>query len=414
MHTIHNIKKFNTKKTIISTIFLITSFNAHSQWAVMDAALQKNGVFTASMAEMLGGVNTSIQTTSQTINEQSKLMERLQIDTDKRNRQAKIEDKIYNDNLNSIPTIRKCIELTQGALFSTVSNSPLSFGGGRLGYKNGGGGRIRFRALKGGQSNLCRTQPCTTLDPEIRADNVVDSTTSSLEAIADKKNIAGGSSSMAKALGLNGQPDYKFADIQPLAIFYNLTSRGDKHFTNFSSEAENSAAAQQYISGVIGNPPPKLSDDEIKRNPTYLALYDSAMTKLYAATHVLQDMAKLREAQPISGASSDTWNSEQSHYGTLYGDRPFPANPSTYEVLRFNVDKNFAGLRTQPLTTTDERLDDLIKQTSLTNKIALLKFEEQEKSNLLLSHLLSQTVTPVTTETIKAEYNKTKTTNKKQ
>lgn len=90
---------------------------------------------------------------------------------------------------------------------------------------------------------------------------------------------------------------------------------------------------------------------------------------------------------------------------------PFPKSPSEKDTLNYDVFSRYADVSPKGWQNTigakDEKdiAAEMARMTALQLRLNLLSIEQQEKTNLLLSTLLAQSLNPVTADSLSAQFN---------
>ncbi len=381
------------KKNLLVTFVLASCATAsQAQWAVTNINdviyFSPTGVFTQVIGRLIGAAKGSVDQVAALQQMEMKQQPLLIQDADRRNRMAIGQADIAKRDFEAMPTIRQCVEMTQRGVYSapTIVNYGSSYSGGG--------------ANMAGQAVRART---------------ITTTGAAQNAILQSKPAIGtcsGPDDMSP--GCSGAPPGQFAgaDVKPKSLFANMDANGrinGMEIKNFSLDAKGVDAATKYINdATLFDAPKYLSPAQAAKNPSYAAMYQAMMSKLNAAQDAMFDVMKMRVGAPLAANSmaAKLWNDSKPIYNSLFPGLVHPTNPSLYELLNYNVYKDYMG----QLAETD-KMEDLIrennKRVALSNFIAWRQTALLEKNNILLGHMLAQMTTPVKKEVVDNEHNKT-------
>lgn len=390
-------KNYKIKKTVVALSFigLASVGTLSAQWAVTNVNdaiyFSPTGIFTQSVGRIMSGVKGSVDAVRETQNIQIAQSDANLEKTDQRNRLAKGVAEIYKKDLEQIPTIQQCVELTNKKANSSAVSA--SHGAG------GGGGRGAGGAAKPDSR-------------EKRQEEVKDTATAQASLLLNKaalKTCAGGMDNAIQ--GCSGAGEYAGGDVNSSSVTQNISGKQTgKDLANFSLNADGFKVAQKYANdSTLYDAPRFLTDDEAKKNPAYVAMYNSVINKLNAANEAILNVAKIRRAPDtlIGGAAGANWTKSKGEYEQTLGLKQPPV-PSLFELLNFTVFNDYAGPNSAKPKSGEELQQDLNRKITLANVIALKQLQSSEQNNILLAHLLAQQVTPVNIQAVHAEHAKTK------
>ncbi len=379
-------------KVLAGSIFISFTPFSQAQWAVTNVNdaiyFSPTGIFTQVIGKLAGAVKGSVDQVA-LMEQASMQQDRILVkDADQRSRMALGQADIARRDFEAMPTIRQCVEMTQKGVYAAPTVMNYS------GNYSGGGSNIA------GQS--------------VRANNIT-TTAAAQNAILQSKPAIGtctGPGDMSP--GCAGAPSGQFAgaDVKPKSLFANMDSNGRANgmeIKNFSLDPKGVDAATKYINdATLFDAPKYLSPAQAAKNPSYVAMYQAMMSKLNAAQDAMFDVMKMRVGAPLASNSmaAKLWNDSKPIYNSLFPGLVHPTNPSLYELLNYNVYKDYMG--TLPESSNQIELSrETNKRLALNNFIAWRQSILMEKNNILLAHMLAQMTTPVKKEVVDNEHNKT-------
>ena len=389
-------KNYKIKKTVLALSFIsIASIGTLSaQWAVTNVNdpiyFSPTGIFTQSVGRIMSGVKGSIDSVRETANIQIAQQDGLQEDTDKRNRIANGVAEIYKKDLEQIPTIQQCVELTNKQTNTSAVSATHGAGG--------GGGRGAGGAPKPDSR-------------EKRQEEVKDTATAQASLLLNKTTLKTCAGGMDNAIqGCSGVGEYAGGDINSSSITQNISGKQTgKDLANFSLNSEGYKVAQKYANdSTLYDAPRFLNEAQAKKNPSYIAMYNSVINKLNASNEAILSIAKIRRAPDtlIGGAAGANWTKSKGEYEQTLGLKQ-PSVPSLFELLNFTVFNDYAGPNSAKPKSGEELQQEVSRKITLANVISLKQLQATEQNNILLAHLLVQQVTPVNIQSVHAEHAKT-------
>lgn len=362
---------------------LITTVNANFM-----SYFSPTGVFTRSMGQMQNAVkssNDALRVSQQAAAKQDSLN---QWDSDVRLRAALGQSAIAKRDAELYPTIQQCVEMTRRDVVGGAVRA--SMGGG----SSGGVAKYKERAK------------AIVSDVAVLAIPLANKTAA---GTCDDNDVAAG---VCTAKGR-----FAGADVATVGIKANIdssTRKGASEISNFSMSKEAYVAAQKNINdSVMYNAPKNAASDttkaQLKSNPAYLSLYNAIMSKLSAASYALNDIANARVGAelPAGSMAAKTWEDSKSTYEGMFPNLAWTATPSLAELFNFAVLRDYMGPQDTEVKDEKQLLEDLNKKMALSNMIAWRSYLQQENTNILLSHMLTQMVTPINKATVDAEFSKT-------
>ncbi len=342
---------------------------------------------TAANGQKLSGIEEAV-------NNQTRQGVMNNVDADYRKRLADGQLELAKIGVDMLPSVDACVQASNLAPNSAKSATQKSAG------KGGGGGRT---------------------DPTNRLQSVVSNATAQAETIKQQKDLNTCVPEFGEVAGCdpkNKKEKYAGGDMHPRGIkgniadvprnesaksaYKNLTYEDDKAFD----------VAKNYANNMAYYDKPKVATPEqLKKNPSYVALYRAMQTKLDAAHDSVMDIIKLRRKPDsdidTSIGTGKIWEKALSGktYETVTGLTTAPGKrPSMFELTNFEVKYDYMGGDTKvDLSSTEE----VNKRLALSNYIAWASYQQQETTNLLLSHILVQLTTPINKGQLDSEFAKT-------
>lgn len=403
-------KKINKKKIVLAIGLVLTLSTSQAQWATFNISDALYDYF-RSMRDYV--MNSNLQVISN--GQQLQMAQAAQnvVNSDYRNRLSTVYNNILQEDEKTRPTYQLCAELSKGQVgISTISASLTGVGGRGSSRGAGGGGGGRSKGSDPAPAKHYNIEQTTTIQENIRStenaqamvlNNIIDAKT------CDKRYGD-------KLCGSEGE--FALADVSVFGLLSN-SSKNDKvggsglNFANYTMESAAYKAGLQYINVATLSRAPKYPDpSEIQKNPGYVAMYNSMIIKLNAAGESLKSMLDLRKAPlAVSAAVTAVWNSPEnsSDWGIMFPTLKKPAAPSFYEFLNYRINADVFGPATIAKASTGndgETLKGIQAKIALNNLIGLQQYNQQEKTNILLSHILVQLTTPADKDVLDREYQK--------
>ncbi|WP_196480570.1 hypothetical protein [Burkholderia vietnamiensis] len=174
-------------------------------------------------------------------------------------------------------------------------------------------------------------------------------------------------------------------------------------------------AAKAVIRNVVSPIPPQDPPPSAASTPLaaeYFAEANVFRARLSAAADALSDIASIRFANPalaqqtVNGETvGQTWNdpATRTKYAQLFPGQPFPAVPSEWELLRYDVYSRWADAtgpdswQSRVATMTQEETGrETIRLLAEMSRIQMLQVERQDDTNKILAALLSSDLDPRT------------------
>lgn len=174
-------------------------------------------------------------------------------------------------------------------------------------------------------------------------------------------------------------------------------------------------AAKAVIRNVVSPIPPQDPPPSAAGSPLaaeYFADANVFRARLSAAADALSNIGSIRFANPalaqqtVNGETvGQTWNdpATKAKYAQLFPGQPFPAVPSEWELLRYDVYSRWADAtgpdswQSRVATMTQEETGrETIRLLAEMSRIQMLQVERQDDTNKILAALLSSDLDPRT------------------
>ena len=313
------------KKTVIAaSLFLVASAttltNVEAQWSVIDVNSNSVKQTLEKSKELLDDIKAGVKGTIQELQgvrqgqeAQVKQVDQYQEDTDKRNRLSSGLAETLRRDLDAVPTVEQCAEMTNRTANSGALQASLSGGG-------GGGGRSTPGSLTNAQSKIV---------------SAATAQASVLQNVTEAKTCAGG---MDDAIsGCSGPQTYAGVDVNMSGLKRNYASKDANGNMNSSFNAEGMKAAETNAkNSTLYGAPPEVELDKVRKNPAYVSVYKPVIGKLNAAYEAMMEVASFRKAPAAlsAGVAGTKWNDTKADYQATFGIAA-PAIPSIYESFFF-------------------------------------------------------------------------------
>lgn len=386
------------KKTTLTKIAVALSMMGalslvDAQWAVTNvddvAYFGPTGVFTQAMGQMSNSVKGAVDAVRATQGVQIQQQNNNQNDTDSRNRVALGMADMSKYNLQTMPTIQQCIQVTAGQMSAGGVASAMSSttGGGVAG---------------------------TALDPNKLPDSQKSSAQVTATILNQKSSLGTCTTEFdAGIANCSGDGTFAGADLKPIGLKANVSGKqSGADFSNWTMDANGyKVAVQNANNATLANAPKYIPPANLKNNPSYMALYQQVMEKLWAANDALIDIAKVRRAPTgsLSAAAQQVWTQYSADYASVFPGLTAPTGgPSLFEFINLRVFDDFQGqtaaqnMDNSDATSLARNLNDRI---ALSNMIAWRQAQLMEDNNILLSHILVQLTTPMNKGSLETEQN---------
>lgn len=332
------------------------------------------------------------------------------VNADYRNRMATVYNNILQEDEKTRPTFALCIEASKGQVGVSSVAASMSTGG-RSGAAGGGSGG---RPKNGNPTPSAHYSPAapTTIQENIRSTENAQAMV--LHNIKDTQTC---NPRYGDKLCSGTAAEYTLADVSVFGLLSN-SAKGDKtnanlDFANYTMSPAAYKAGQQYINvATLVNAPKYPNPADIAKNPGYVAMYNGMIIKLNAAGESLKSMLDLRKAPTVTNSAvNEVWNSPDNttDWNTVFPNMKKPTAPSFYEFLNSRVMFDVFGTKTIATAgsgSDSETLKGIQSKIAMNNLINWQQYNQQEKTNILLSHILVQLATPSQKEILDREYQK--------
>ncbi len=392
----------NKKLKIISVAIGLLAYNnfSQAQWAVIDSAnLTVNNIIaknTFMTAQAVAANGQKITQTNEQLNVMTQQSVNNELDADTRRRVATGEAKMAEIANKMVPTLAACIEASKGA----------------PGSPKGGASKGSAKSL----GDSPQGEPS-------RTKTVVSTATAQANVLKQKESLGTCSPELAGAAGCDEKKTYDYAkgDYQPRGIKGNiekLPNDGKGPMLNnytYAPTKDKSGnltgveVAKKYAADMAYHDAPKVpTKEQLAKNPAYAASYVSVQTKLDAAHDSITDIIRKRlpgEGNIASTVPGKLWAVvTDAEYTNVTGLKEKPKNnPSMFEMLNYEIRNDYFGNKDAKL----DSMEEVNKRLALNNFIAWNQYQQQENTNILLSHILVQLTTPVNKAQVDNEFQKT-------
>lgn len=424
-------KKIKNKKNIFSvaTVMFLSIIGANNAqasvgWPVVNVMdnyyyqtyFGKLGVFTSAMGQQNNTIKGAIDTHRAATETQIKQAMLYQRDTDMRLRKALGEADIAKRDFEQMPTLEQCAELSRGKVYAKVLGA--SENKGSTPYKPSGDVSTSATAFNDYINRELVTSQQVNRSQRLKNVKYAKTCTPDL---ADMKLCPEPGNSASPTAKSGGDDPFEFsgADIYPYGILGNSSNKEklDKKndFANYSmSDFAYNGVAKKYISdATYGNMPEFLESTEQKlRNPQFVIKYNNMRIKLNAAREALDSIAAYRIAPSgnLAGEGSiaeSILKEFKENFSILYPYLKQPEFPSVFELMRFNVHHAYFT-KIIPVGDVNKYWEESLQRQATNNMLTLRMMEQQEKTNMLLAHILVQLTTPVNTTALQGEASATR------
>lgn len=419
-------KIFSACLIATGTLFVSTSANATVGWPVVNvmdnfyynAFFGSMGQFTRAMGQQHDAIRGAIDASRMSTEVMIRQNDILQRDTDARMRMALGQADIAKRDFEQMPTLNQCAELTAGRVSSAVIKASESSS------VTGGGGGNSSKAAKA-QNSISRSVIKNKEDELVRGltSNAQSGTCNpSLEGIGGCPGNLADTPTGDKAIEAwnkarnSGEVTTEFlgSDIYPYGILGNssniekVNKLGD--YANYSmSQKQYEEVAMKYINDAtsLNGPPTIISKESKAKNPGFFTKYAAYQTKINAAKDALSDIARQRIAAPetafpAESVAGDVLKKFQDKYALYFPHLKKPETPSMFELMKFNVVQDY--FFDEKVTGDANAMMEMeLKRQALQNLMLLRTYEQQERTNILLSHILVQLTNPVSVKALSDE-----------
>ena len=323
-----------------------------------------------------------------------------QKDTDQRLRKALGEQAIAQRDIKAVPTLERCVELTASLSRAAATRS-----------SRGSGGKV--------EQNIDK-----------RLQRVNSFSSSAAMSIEGRQDLGSCTSFEAdnKITKCSSAGLYPGGDHKSDSLFINRDMSKSKTIesingaservpsANYTLDPKGQAVAERYIGNLVASKAPiMLSPAQAEKAPAYMSLYYAVTSRIDIATHALRNIVAWKyEPSPAATGSATYqgfltyWNASKSKYEDMFGDQfTWPSRPSEYEMLHFEIMKNYADvLGTKTANSVNDGGDtdkQILEQAILNNYLSWLKIKQGEDTNSLLAGLLANNLSPMPLEQLEAE-----------
>lgn len=398
-------KKLNIKKISLAIGLIVTLSSSQAQWATFNISDALYDYF-RSMRDYVQNSNLEAISNGQ----QLQMAQAAQnvVNADYRNRLATVYNNILQDDEKTRPTYQLCVELSKGQV--GVSSVAASMNATKGRGSSGGGARAK------GADATPATHYAIDNSSKIQ-ENIRSSENAQAMVLYNIQNAKTCDTRYGSTLCSGGEAEYALADVSVFGLLSN-SKKGDKISTdlslaNYTMAADAYKAGQQYINvATLANAPKYPDPSEISKNPSYVAMYNAMIIKLNAAGETMRSMLDLRKAPTAMGeAVRAVWSSADNaaDWTAMFPTMKKPEAPSFYEFLNFRAYADVFGPKTIAAAATgsdSDTLKGIQSKIAMSNLLALQQYNQQEKTNILLSHILVQLSTPAQKEVLDREYQK--------
>jgi len=402
-------KKTNKTKIALALGLLCTGMASQAQWATFNVSDALYDYF-RSMRDYVQNSNLEAISNGQQL--QMAQANQNVTNADYRNRLAMSQNSILNRDQEARPTYELCIAITKSQSGSASVSSSMN-GGRSSSYGNGGGGGGRPDGKGANPDSHYAINKPTTIQENIR------STENAQAMVINNISKAKTCDPRYGAIcGNTKEPgEYALADVSSFGILSNSAKTGRKpgqDIQNHTINQDGYTAGLQYVNvASLANAPKYPDPTLIQKNPGYVAMYNGMIIKLNAASETLKSILDMRRSPSLgSGDTSITssiWTTTSKDWDNIFPQLVKPTLPSLYDYLNYRVTADVFG----KLTLADDATlsgDDLMKniqsKIAMNNLIAWNQYQQQEKTNILLSHILIQQTTPSNKDALDREYQK--------
>jgi hypothetical protein len=387
------LKNLLNKKNIITiSIFSLLTISTNAQWAIFN--------INDWVLEYMRATRQAVESAKLSFLSQGQMLQMNQADenvvnSDYRNRMAIGFSQIMKADDDLRPTLQQCIDSSKNIYANAAISKSIGGAGSGRGKTSGAG-----RNAKAAVSDMPTPDPSNPTQAENDQRTPADSKLITLANISKLKMC---STRYGTNFGCTGiDDDFSLGDIRMYSLLQN-TKKSDRVnannvIVNYTFDDAAYKVAQQYILNTTETEAPRMiSPEELTKNPTYIATYNSIRRKLDVAHEVLSEIAAQRVGTTLTGNMASTWANNKSEYATIFGSQlKFPTAPSLYEILNFNVHSDLFGKAYQ---NAKADVKETNQKLAMTNYLLFKMYSQQEQTNILLSQMLVHSVTPTSSAT---------------
>jgi hypothetical protein len=392
--------KINRTKSVLVAMILCTSMGAQAQWATFNVSDALYDYF-RSMRDYV--TNSNLQAISNGQQLQMAQASQNFFNTDYRNRTAMMASNILQEDDKTRPTYALCVEASKGQVGVSSLAASRSTGG------------------AGGRAPGAKPDPKTHYKPT--------DTYTIQENLRSDENISGMILNNIKSTGtcatrygdICGSADgqYALADVSVFGLLSNSDrnkvkkdAAGNKlDVSNYTMDSGAYDAGAQYINvATLANAPKLPTKEQMGTNVAYISKYNAVITKLNAAADTFRNMLDLRSAPTVVNSSvKSVWASNTADWEEVFPKLNRPEVPSFYDFMNFRIMADVFGTKTLASSVSgsdSETLKGIQMKIAMNNLISWKQYNQQERTNILLSHILVQLTTPASKLDLDAEYKK--------
>lgn len=405
-----NLKKITSACALMVAGIMTGNANAAVGWPVVNvgdafyynAYFGSMGIFTNAMGKQNSAIKGAIDSARTVAELQMSQATQNQHDSDVRLRMALGQADIAKRDFDQMPTLGQCAELSRGAAVGSAVSSAADRRGGGSGVSSPRSASIITNQAVSSSNSLKQRVEAGTCTPEMGGvagcSSTGDVTAAGVDAAKAWKDALNSPTAQNKFLG---------ADFIPYGILGNANGMEkvvkEANFANYTLKKEDfDKVADKYASDAtfLGGPRVLETKEAKQRNPMFFSKYYSVLTKLSAANYVLRDIALLRldpgaEAFPADSIAGKAYAEMKTKYSVIFPTLKAPDSPSFFELIRFNVYNDMFGNVNDMTGDSADVQEAILRKIALNNLIQLKNFENTEKTNILLSHILVQLTNPV-------------------
>lgn len=373
------------------------------------------GQFTKAMGQQNDAIRGAVDAHRSTTELQIKQGEQNQHDSDMRLRMALGQADIAKRDFEQMPTLKQCTELTVARVNSVV------IGAGETRSGNGGAG-TKLGREQTSVANISIANTQQDIATNLKNNSAAGTCTPALAGIAgcsgsvtDTKIGEAATQEWKKMREApTRETEFLGSDTHMYGILGN--SSGIEKTNKLGDYANYSMTGQMFeeVAGkyiktatTLNGPNTIVKKESKEKNPAFFVKFSSYETKINAAADTLTEIAKLRIAAPVSAYQTNTVAGDiltkfQDKYAMYFPHLKKPDSPSMFEMLRFNVIQDY--FFDEKVTGDVAAMQEIqLKRMALQNLIMLKSYEQQERNNILLSHILVQLTNPVDVRALNAE-----------
>lgn len=398
-------KKLNISKIGLALSLVLTVTTSQAQWATFNISDALYDYF-KSMRDYVQNSNLQVISNGQ----QLQMAQAAQnvVNTDYRNRLTTVYNNILQADEKLRPSYALCVEVSKGQV--GVSSVEASVSGGRN-YKPNTSRKKGADAAP--EKHYPPNNPATIQENIRSTENAQAMVLYNMQSTLTCAPKYG-----SKLCGASKEgAEYALADVSVFGLLSNSgkTDRGSNglDFANYTMNDAAYKAGQQYINlATLANAPKYPDAEEISKNPGYVAMYNAMIIKLNAAGESLKSLLDLRKEPTVTNAAVNAiWSSDDNNadWKSIFPKMKKPTAPSFYEYLNTRVMFDVFGPKTLTKTSTatdSDVMKGIQSKIAMNNLISWQQYNQQEKTNVLLSHILVQLSTPAQKDVLDREYQK--------